>query len=168
MNEIWKDAKGYEGFYQVSNLGRVKSVGHKSGIRIMKGRKLHSGYLLMDLWKDGHKSYVLVHRLVAETFIPNPFGKTTVNHKDGNKLNNSIYNLEWNTLSENIRHAFTNGLNHAVGKKKIVQKNKNGDVVKVWDSIKEAARNMNVCTSSLRACCRNSSYTIRGYKWELI
>lgn len=173
MEDIWRDIKGYEGLYQVSNTGKVKSLGHgKCSLwkepRVMKGQKIRSGYLLVHLWKCGEKKYALIHRLVAEAFIVNPENKETVNHIDGNKTNNCVDNLEWNTYSENITHAFNNGLNYAVGKKQIIQKDKKGNIIKVWDSIKEAAKNMNVCTSSLRACCRNNTYTIRGYKWELL
>lgn len=103
MNEIWKDIEGYEGLYQVSNLGRVKRV--KTG-RILKGCKdrYGYGYLLVSLYKNGSQSTKRIHRLVAQAFIPNPENKPEVNHIDENKTNNMISNLEWSTSKENINH----------------------------------------------------------------
>lgn len=106
MEEIWKDIKGFEGLYQVSNLGRVKSL--KKDI-IMKPSKHREGYLYYILRKQGRKTFK-AHRLVAITFIPNPESKPEVNHKDGNKKNNSADNLEWLTRSENAIHAKENNL----------------------------------------------------------
>ena len=113
MEEIWKDIKGYEGLYQISNLGRVKSISRKIntfyGYRKTKEKILKSsydkdGYLKITItnnWK--HKTHK-IHRLVAEAFIPNPDNKPTINHIDGNKLNNSIDNLEWATRKEQTKH----------------------------------------------------------------
>lgn len=167
MNEIWKAIKGYEGLYQVSNLGRVLSNGRKCVTRIMKAQRNTKGYYYVNLFKYGKRTPVLIHRLVAETFIPNIENKGTVNHIDGNKLNNSVNNLEWNTCSENIKHAYANGLKQAVRSKKIIQKSIDGSVVKIWNSIREAARGIGVHQTSLQKCCKNPSYTIKGYKWEL-
>lgn len=116
--EVWKDIKGYEGFYQISNIGRVKSlVGwnrHRYIQRelILKQTMSTTGYLKVELKKDGKRKSIKVHRLVASAFLDNPEGKKTVNHKDGNKTNNEVSNLEWNTHSENINHAFETGLSH--------------------------------------------------------
>ena len=111
MTEQWLDVAGYEGFYQVSNLGRVKTVQRyepkRKRIIQEKIRTLVAvhGYLNCELWKEGkHKRYA-VHRLVATAFIPNPEGKPQVNHLDGDKSNNSVTNLEWCTASENEYHA---------------------------------------------------------------
>lgn len=117
--EIWKDIREYEGLYQISNLGRVKSVNRKveCGVRVItikeKIRKLNpngNGYLNLLLHKEGVKKAHRVHRLVAEAFLPNPFNLPEVNHKDGNKLNNSVDNLEWCTKSHNEIHARKMGL----------------------------------------------------------
>ena len=107
--EQWKDIEGYEGIYQISSHGRVRSF--KNGkIKIMKPRINDKGYNTACLRKDGKSKYKLVHRLVAEAFIPNNDGKPYVNHIDGNKLNNNINNLEWVTPSENTLHAISTGL----------------------------------------------------------
>lgn len=113
MSEIWKDIEGYEGLYQVSNLGRVKSLdridcrGQHREPKFMKARPTKQGYLRVGLWKNGKVKTVSIHRLVAEAFISKNF---TVNHKDGNKSNNTVDNLEWMTQKENNIHAYETGL----------------------------------------------------------
>jgi len=127
--EIWKDIKGFEGFYQISNYGRVRSLTRKSnpyidgrqhtcnGI-ILKGGiiKTGKGYLGHVFYKNGKIKNIYTHRLVAEYFVPNPLDKKTVNHKDANPQNNHYTNLEWCTQKENIQHAVRNGL-HPFGEK---------------------------------------------------
>ena len=112
MKEVWKDIKEYEGLYQISNLGRIKSLPKKySPLEIiMKCQIINNGYYIIHLKKEGKRKNYLVHRLVAEEFIKNTHNKKYVNHKDGNKTNNNIYNLEWVTMSENHYHAFKLGL----------------------------------------------------------
>ena len=118
--EIWKDIEEFNGLYQVSNTGKIKSIerfrSNGSGIQLQKEkirfpRQLNSGYLSVNLWKDNKQYSRTVHKLVAEAFILNPENKATVNHKDGNKLNCNDWNLEWSTYSENINHAIKTGLN---------------------------------------------------------
>lgn len=119
MSEQWVDIPGYEGFYQVSNLGRIKTVERYNPKRkriikecVRTPVAVH-GYLYCELWKNGqHKRYA-VHRIVATAFIPNPGGKPQVNHLDGDKTNNSVGNLEWCTASENEYHAYETELTHA-------------------------------------------------------
>ena len=120
QEEIWKDIKGYEGLYQVSNQGQVRSLTHyaSNGVAIIE----YKGKIIKS-WLDGRKHYLLVvlsngknnkkkflvHRLVAETFIKNPKHKKEVNHKNGNKTDNCVENLEWVTSKENKQHAYNNG-----------------------------------------------------------
>jgi DNA-binding XRE family transcriptional regulator len=101
--ESWKPVEGYEGLYEVSDLGRVRSI-KRSG-RILAGCQVAHGYIAVSLHKNNQKSMYLVHRLVAKAFIPNPENKSQVNHKDLDKRHNSVENLEWVTPRENIEHA---------------------------------------------------------------
>lgn len=119
-NEIWKDIPEYEGYYQASNLGRIRSVDRISIMKdgrsrkrqgcIIKSELNNSGYKLVHLYIDGKRSAVLVHRMIALTFIENKDNKAYVNHVDCNKQNNELYNLEWCTGFENMKHAVDNGL----------------------------------------------------------
>lgn len=117
--EIWKDIKGYEGLYQVSNLSRVKSfvaIKYKNANYNKEHIKKQSigkrGYYAISVRKNGKLKLLTVHRLIAFAFIPNPKDKPYINHKDGNKLNNDISNLEWATSSENNLHAYKTGLKY--------------------------------------------------------
>lgn len=105
MNEIWKDVKDYEGFYQVSNFGRVKRV---TTDRILKSNMTSKGYLLVKLCKNSINSNKRIHRLVAEAFIPNSENKPYINHIDEDKTNNHASNLEWVTAKENSNHGTRN------------------------------------------------------------
>ena len=119
-DEIWKDIKDYEGLYQISNYGNVKSLPkerhNRRGVYIQKEKLLSltntsTGYKKVELVKDGKRKGFKVHRLVAQAFIPNPDEKPQVNHIDGDKTNNYVDNLEWATASENSIHAYNTGLN---------------------------------------------------------
>jgi hypothetical protein len=112
MEEVFKDIEGYEGLYQVSNLGRVKSLEYKGKKRekILKLSKNKSGYLIVNLFKLQKSKSINVHRIVAENFIPNKYNKIQVNHIDGVKFNNCVDNLEWCTPSENVNHFFSSNL----------------------------------------------------------
>jgi hypothetical protein len=105
MQEVWRDIIGYEGLYQVSNIGNVKGI-----IKTLKPNKTSKGYLHISLYKNRISKTFKLHRIVAQNFISNPENKLEVNHMDGNKLNNKIDNLEWNTRFENNKHAIDNKL----------------------------------------------------------
>jgi len=167
MTEEWKDIEGYEGLYQVSTLGRVRSLpriscqGHplKGGYRKPQNR---SGYLSICLHKEGVWSKYLMHRLVATTFIPNPENKPEVNHIDGNKHNNRVENLEWCTKSENLMHA--SKVLHRFGTR--VVRVEDG---KVFDSIRDAAQVCGVkCSGNISMCLRNINHTAGGYHWKYL
>lgn len=120
MNEEWRDIEGYEGVYQISNLGRVKSldrmVGHnKGGKKLIRGKlkRAHiakNGYPMLNLSNKNRQESVYLHRILGKTFLPNPRRLETINHKDGNKENFDLSNLEWASHSENISHAYRTGL----------------------------------------------------------
>ena len=112
-NEVWKDVPDFEGHYQISNFGRLRSILTSQGTYRERLRKTHldrNGYENVSLWKLNKEYRQLVHRLVAKAFIPNPENKSTVNHIDGIKHNNDLRNLEWVTQSENLIHAAETGL----------------------------------------------------------
>lgn len=174
MNEIWKDIKGYEGLYQVSNLGRVKSLkryvnhsGNSKRIvyeRILKPVVDNTKYYVVSLWKNNIHNRVHIHRLVIEAFIPNLDNKPFVNHIDGNKLNNCIDNLEWCTPKENNIHAYKMELNNS--KRKVNQYDLKGNFIKTWNSIKEA--NEYYKTTHISECCNRNAKRkkSKGFLWE--
>ena len=136
MKEIWKDIQGYEGLYQVSNLGRIKRVWCKPKILTPKPNK--KGYLRIYFYKGKNKKFLRVHRLVAQAFIPNPENKPQINHIDGNKSNNCVSNLEWVTNDENYKHALKMGLtNH---KQKPVALLENNVEIARFESVNQALK----------------------------
>jgi hypothetical protein len=148
IQEIWKDMPDYVGLYQVSNLGRVRSldrmIGQKGGGkqfksgRILRPRNHPHGYVFISLYKDGIANQVLIHRLVAIVFIPNPSNLPEVNHKNFNKKDNFVENLEWMTTKDNTRHAFAAGkINTSKGDnhfRSIVNSEKVIDMIKLFNS----------------------------------
>lgn len=128
---MWKDIIGFEGQYQVSNKGEVRSLqryvkGARGSKRLLKARLMRistnvHGYASASLCKDAKLKTLVVHRLVAKAFLPNPKNKPCVNHKDGNRLNNNVNNLEWVTYSENTKHAFKPNINQIKKIRKLIE-----------------------------------------------
>ena len=169
MEEIWKDIKNYENYYQVSNLGRVKSLDRvikdTKSKRLYKGKILkltlcNWGYLTVSLKKNSKSKKFLVHRLVAETFIPNPNKLEVVNHKDENKLNNFVDNLEWSTIKDNMLYSKKDN------KRNIIQYDKDGNFIKVWSSITEASQDLKVSDSLLSQCLSGKISSAANYVWR--
>tara|TARA_R110000796_G_scaffold171070_3_gene288036 strand:+ start:63 stop:584 length:522 start_codon:yes stop_codon:yes gene_type:complete len=144
MEEIWKDIKDYEGIYQVSNLGNVKSLGRvvlrkndtkiKLKEKILKPGKSKSGYLIISLYKNKRGKSHIVHRLIINTFIP-CLDKKEVNHIDGDKSNNKLDNLEWCDRSYNIKHAYDNNLKSNKGSEVSWAKLTDSDILDIRKSI---------------------------------
>lgn len=172
--EIWKDIKGYEGKYQVSSLGRIKSLYRWNGKafysreHIIKSYINKNGYVYIALMKNNKNKNCRLHRLVAEAFIPNPENKLQINHIDGNKQNNRVDNLEWCTASENIQHAYDNNLNNNDKQKiKIAQYDMNGNLLNVYQSLIEASNKTGVHLSKISLCI-NNKYKYRNKKEKYI
>ena len=181
-NEVWKDVVGYEGYYKVSDRGDVFSVirkdsrGRKCGGIMLKPRYDKDGYRQVQLCKNGIRKTKLIHRLVAETFIPNPNGLPQINHIDEIKDNNNVENLEWCTSKHNANHGTRNERRVKAQSKKVKAVNiKTGEVL-IFSSASEAVRN-GYSQSNVAAACRGvyktlngkliggDGRTYRGHKW---
>ena len=181
MKEIWRDIINYEGLYQVSNLGRIKSLAKTiyryNGFgyynqhypeKILTVFYDRRGYPMTFLYKNGKRKTRRIHRLVAEAFIPNPEDKTQVNHINGCKTDNRVCNLEWATNDENMEHAVSNGLH----KNPFVSNNPRSKEVicietgEVFNTITEATKKYKVHNANVSACCRGKKQTAGGYHWK--
>lgn len=163
-NEVWKDIEDHP-LYKVSNYGRIKYTTQTTGItRITEGRTTPGGYKVCSIKLDKGKKELLIHRLVANAFLDNPFQKPLVNHKNGIKHDNHLENLEFSTSGENQQHAHDTGL--CKSKKEIYQLNEKNEILKIWQSISEAAKNCNVTISSVSHCLRGKSPTAAGFYWS--
>lgn len=179
IKEVWLDVKNYEGLYQVSNKGNVRSmdriVASGKGFRLHKGillrkYKTNFGYYRLSISVNQKQKTFLVHRLVAEAFIPNPENLPEVNHKDENKLNNEPYNLEWCTSHYNINygtatHRRKETLKFTSCCKKVIQLDFDGNVIKIWRSASEAGRN-GFNTVGVARCARGERSKYKNFKWK--
>ena len=177
--EVWKSVEGYEGLYEVSNTGKIKSIKRPritkgGGItivpeRILKPKTNKFGYCTVALSKNAKHKFYMVHRLVAFAFVPNPEGKPEINHKDGNKLNNSVQNLEWCTSQENKRHAYENGLcggEHITHRRQVNQYDKDYNFIATYASIEEASKQTGIGHSSIWMCCNHRYKTAGNFIWS--
>lgn len=175
MEEIWKDIPGYEGLYQVSSKGNVRSLNWRNCgfVRNLYLKKHNRGYRHVELAKDGTRKAFTVHRLVAMTFIPNPNNYQTINHIDEDKTNNTVENLEWCTPSQNMRHTISlhSEKYHITGKPfsqkgKVVQMSKTGEILRVWDNLVSIRHTNGWSDWSIGECCRGRRKTAYGYIWR--
>lgn len=175
----WKQIKDFEE-YQISNTGLIKRNG------IVLNPFNNDGYLRILLSNGLIKKKKLIHRLVAEAFIPNEDNKKQVNHIDLNKLNNNVKNLEWVTPKENVQHAIKNiesrreylktkmsdigkqyGKENALKtRKKIIQLDLNDNIVNEFDSARDASRELNISYKVISKCCNGNSKSYKGFKWK--
>ena len=163
MQEIWKDIKGYERLYQVSNLGKIKSLNynHTKEEKIRKLDKSNKGYLSILLCNNNGKKKYNVHRLVAEAFIPNPDNLPQVNHIDGNKENNQVNNLEWCTNGYNEAHAYKLGLKSKnYGSKNgmakaVLQFDLDNNFIDEYKTIEEAHQKTKIAVDTIIRSCKN-------------
>ena len=188
MGEVWKCIIGYEDLYEISNYGNVRSldkcfldkegkVYRREGVHLKPARNKY-GYLQVSLSTSNKQSSHTIHTLVTRMFIDNPENKPTVNHKDGDKLNNHYSNLEWATKSEQAIHSLKlklrkmpNSWNGKFGgehgaSKKVNQYDKNGNFIRQFNSIIEASESVNIHPSGITKVCKMIKNTAAGYKWK--
>lgn len=168
--EIWKEIKGYEGLYQVSNLGRIKSLPKHIGNRyfskekIMKPQLINGNRLQVRLSREGTVKNFRVHRLVAENFIKNPYNLPQVNHIDENPQNNNVNNLEWCDAKYNSNYGTRIKRISEKHKKRIISLDNSGKI-EYYDSTTEAQQKNNVSRSSIIKCCKQKQKTSLGLRW---
>ena len=163
--EIWCPIKGYEGLYEVSDKGMVKSIGYGKE-RILSPGKLQNGYLRVNLCKNGEKKNLLVHRLVAQAFIPNPDNLPQVNHRDEDKTNNSVQNLEWCDRKYNNNYGNRNQMVSMKLSKPVLQYTKSGEFVKEWKSATYVQRTIGYFQNYISYCCNGKYKSAYGYIWK--
>lgn len=180
--EEWRDIEGYEGLYKVSSLGRIMSVGRtfrtgKNGTRlcvlsdsIKKTVVNNKGYLRVSLNKNGKLKSFLVHRLVAQAFIPNPDNLPEVNHKNEIKFCNEVSNLEWCTTKYNINYNY----NYSIARQKtienrrktIIQLSLNNEFIKEWKSVHSAAKELGLSQGNISSCLLGLRNKCGNFKWK--
>jgi hypothetical protein len=179
--EIWKDVVGYEGLYEVSNFGNIYSHINK---KILKNSKNDKGRYSVELFKNGKSKRLLVHRLVMIAFVPNPDNFPQVNHMDENPSNNMLNNLEWCTPKYNMNYGEVaktrhSKIDYSTEERKalaringkcanvpVLQKNKKGEILMKFDSIKDATKHLKVNQSHIVECCKGQRKTSHGFMWE--
>ena len=173
---MWKTIKGYEN-YEVSDTGIVRRISYSDTANAskyelpfyLKPHKDKDGYLRYSLSKNGKIRGIFAHRLVASAFIDNPLGKSQINHKNGIKDDNRVENLEWSTASENIQHrihVLHVSLRNNKRSMQVTQFDKEGKIIAVFPSAKEASRQTGFSQSHISECCRGVSAQYKGYIWR--
>lgn len=168
--ETWKPIIGYEGLYEVSNYGNIRSLFRYK--KVLKPWPTSIGYLMVYLSKDNSRKAFLVHRLVASAFLENPDNKPQVNHLDEDRTNNNVSNLEWCTRKENHNYGSHKKklskahINHPKKSKSIAQCTKDGELISVFPSISEATRKTGISKSNICACCQGKRNTCKGFVWR--
>ena len=157
-NDCTRDIPGYEGLYTVNVLGEIYSIKRNKVLIPCENR---FGYMNVCLYKDGKQRSEKVHRIVANAFIPNPLNKPQVNHIDGNKKNNCVWNLEWSNCSENVRHAYDSGIRSGVGVRIV-------ETGAEFSSISECARSINGSDADIGKCIYGERETHKGFHFERI
>ena len=178
MSEVWKDIEGYDGAYQVSNLGRVKSVARLTtrpcqyGVReyripekVLRQRMGTSGYLCVNLHHDGKQVTEMINRLVALHFCKGYADGMTVNHIDEVKTNNRADNLEWLTQKDNNNHG-TGIQRRKKHPKAVIQLSLSGEFIREWPSINAAAESVGINPTCIGSCCKGKRPTMKGYRWK--
>ena len=174
--EIWKDIEGYNGLYQISTLGRIKSLDRKvfnnGTFQLIKGKILNpcnngNNYLYINLCKNSEIKRVAIHRLVAQAFIDNQNNFTQVNHKDENKINNCVDNLEWCSPKYNANYGTRNKRmkDNIIKKysKKVIQYDLDGNFIREFNSIEDTAKHFNVTSQSINRCCKGKLKRCKNY-----
>lgn len=166
--EVWKDIKEFDGKYQISTWGNLRSI-KKDRIKILPGRLSNSGFLIAQMSKNGKSVSKNIHILVAETFIPNPHDLREIRHVDGSKMNNYVDNLMWQSTSNRVAWKECN-------KNGLIKYNLEGKKIKIYEyGINQALHDMKIPESkkvsvsqSIRGCCTGKANTAYGYKWKYI
>lgn len=190
MEEQWKaiviEKNGviydFTGKYEVSNLGRVRSLNYKhtGKIKLLKQSKTKEGYLQVQLYKNGKCEKFYTHRIIATMFISNPDNLAEVNHKDFDRTNNKIENIEWVSREENIQHSYNSDKQRADERRCKLSEAKKGskhprakkvmcvETGQVFDTIKEASELLGISYTNISDCCRDKQKTCGGYHWRYI
>lgn len=174
MKEVWKDIQGYEGLYQVSDLGRVKSLERivkrnnqmlKINGKILTPKTQKNGYKSVYLCKNATKTKAYIHRLVAKEFLANPYELDVVNHRDENPANNQLKNLEWCSHKYNMNYGTQIERRKAKVSKKVNQYDQDMNLIKTWNSTREAERN-GYNSTLISLCCKGKNGSHKGYQWR--
>ena len=162
--EIWKDIEGYEGLYQVSNYGNVKSLRTNKLLNPSNGE-----YKQVTLCDKGNRKTISIHRLVAVAFIENKYNYYYINHRDENKHNNYVDNLEWCNKKYNENYGTRNDrISSKLTKYKVVQYDADNNVIKIWNNLREIALTTGFKKTNIASCCRNKIDNAYGYKWQYL